>query len=153
MKYYHGSLNKIKNGEELISKESEGYTSCLEALEVEDLFEKHRPENKISRKTAVYLAENIKDIDNLGGYDDYVYEVEPKSGIAEKSDLSWYSDVSLFVGEVNIKESDITPEVFLMIKNYWNGTPSDNPVFEYRCTSSKIICDIDEKNKNMKIKL
>jgi hypothetical protein len=138
MKYYHGSKNKIKIGEELISKENDGYTSSKDVEKLESLFEKYKPKDKISRKVAVYLADSIDDIDNLGGYEDYIYKVDPK-GVIEKSDLSWYSEVGALMNDGDVDIKNITPEIMVMINNYWSGIPSDNYVFEYRCNSAKVI--------------
>lgn len=138
MKYYHGSINKIKIGEDLISKRDEGYTSYPEVEKLESLFERYKPKDKISRNIAVYLTNDIDDIDNLGGYDDYIYEVEPQ-GIIERSDLSWYSKVGGMIEDDQFDENRITPEMLIMIKSYWSGVPSDNHLFEYRCKSAKIV--------------
>lgn len=148
-KFYHGSIKNIKN-ETILSNDNieEKYTDSINVKSIEELFEKYKPKDKISRKTAIFLADNIYDIDNLGGYTDFIYEVET-TDIVEKSDLSWYTKVSILLDEEPIKNKKIKQ----YINNYWNGSPSENPCYEYRCKKVKIINEIDNLNIIKKKKL
>jgi hypothetical protein len=150
MIYYHGSKREIEDNTYIHSLKSTGYTSYKEVVELEELFEKYKPVDKISRTSAVYLVDNLDDIDNVGAYDDYIYEMEPVCNLVEKSDLHWYTAVSMEVGDYAIEKDNPSPKVLLMIKNYWNGTPSDNPVFEYRCYEALVVKNINQKDEKIK---
>lgn len=134
-KLYHGSQKEFKPGF-MLEPQSDGYTSLDSEKEIEDLFEKHRPKDKISRKSCVFLADDIDLIDPAGGYTDYIYDVIPKGNV-DKSDLAWYTDVFLHM-EDDYDEKDLLP----MIRNYWSGKEyknKGNSLFEYRAKSAKII--------------
>lgn len=128
MKFYHGTKTELNIGDYL-EKDRDGYTEYDEALSIERAFEVFKPENMISRKEALYVVGNTDDIDNVGAYDDFVYEVFVDD--CEKSDLSWYTELQLEMGDY-YELDELTPKAILIIKNYWNGIPSDNPVWEYR---------------------
>jgi hypothetical protein len=149
MKYYHGSLALIDNKTILFVPDNKvarsSYVDCDNVKNIESLFERFKPKNSISRHDAIFLSDSAEDIDNLGGYNDYIYEVIP-NGFVEKSDLSWYTMVS---GEAN--DSDNPDEmkegsIIKMINNYWAGIPSESPCFEYRCYSAIVFSEIDSLN-------
>jgi hypothetical protein len=141
MKYYHGSIDELPIGL-MLKSQKEGYTSDEVVQDLESLFDKYKPQNRISRKEAVYLADDPEEIDNLGGYNDYVYEVKPLDD-PEKSDLSWYSKVNSAMGDFFDINEELSEEVKEMLDNYWNGVASENPVWEYRVYNADIVLDID----------
>ena len=96
--FFHGSKNNLEIGETLISQEDTGYTSYEECISIENAFEYFRPEDKISRKTAIYLVDDPNIIEKVGGYDDYIYEIDPIGNI-QKSDLYWYNEVAKEMGD------------------------------------------------------
>lgn len=127
--FYHGTKKIFPIGFILLPQ-LDGYVH--QEIEIENILEKYRPENKISRFNSVFLVDNPDNVDFAGGYEDYIYKVQP-IGQIDKSDLSWYSDVSIYNTE---KENQI------YATNYWNQIPyknSDNSLWEYRCKSAKII--------------
>ena len=103
-----------------------GYTRQKEVSTIEKLFHENKPKNiLIDRFNCVFLADNVDDIDNLGGFTDFIFEVDIEDNIIEKSDLSWYTKAFLQLEEGNIegaRESAL---------NYWNGITLEG-VFEYR---------------------
>ena len=141
MVFYHGSIRELKNGLHLLAQ-SDGYVQSEsdEALEgFEDFMESLRPEDKISRFDAVFMADKIEDIDNLGGYTDFIYKVEP-IGEYSKHDLSWYSEASNYylVNDEKAKECAL---------KYWSGEPYDKKeesVFEYMVGSAITILLLNE---------
>ena len=139
--YYHGSDKKFDIGF-ILQPQTDGYANLESEKEIEDLFEKYKPKDKISRKNCVYLVSDINNIDMAGGGTEYIYFVDP-IGQIDKSDLTWYSEVySLYTEDT--KESLLVP----LIMNYWNGIqfkPKVNSLFEYRCKSAEII-SIEEEN-------
>ena len=120
--YYHGSIKPLNIGTILVPNLL-GYTRQKEVSNIEKLFNENKPEHiLIDRFNCVFLTDNIDDIDNLGGFTDFIFEVD---NIIEKSDLSWYTKAFLQLEEGNIegaKESAL---------NYWNGIILEG-VFEYR---------------------
>jgi hypothetical protein len=148
MKYYHGSIDELPIGL-MLKNQKDGYTSDEVVKDLESLFDKYKPKDKISRKEAVYLADNPDDIDNLGGYTDFIYEVNPLDE-PEKSDLSWYSKVGSEMGDFFDIDEELSENVKEMLDNYWNGVASENPVWEYRVYNADIDLDIDKPVTNLK---
>lgn len=133
---FHGSRKNFPIGFRLLPQK-DGYTSYQEVQNIENLFEKYKPENKTSRKLSVFLTDNVNKIDEAGGYTDYIYAVKPES-TPEASDLAWYSEADSLYDE----EESPSKELLNAIAMYWNGTPyhdSSKSNFEYRCKSSLII--------------
>ena len=131
--YYHGSQTEFKVG--FVLKPQNEYTSSPEVKTLEDLFEKHRPKGKLSRSKSVFLVDDPDLIDYAGGYDDFIYVVEP-IGKVEKSDLGWYTEVDTIMHD-DYDEADLLQ----MIRNYWDGVPyriAEHGLFEYRCGSAVI---------------
>lgn len=138
LKLYHGSTKEFEIGFVLKSR-PKGYTTLPDVKRMEDLFEKYRPEDKISRRNCVFMVNDIDLIDPAGGYLDHVYLVEP-IGEVEKSDLAWYTEVDILMSETHV-ESDLVP----LIMKYWDGEPytgSNYSLFEYRAKSAKVLKEI-----------
>jgi hypothetical protein len=140
--FYHGSYKKF-NDNFILLPQSDGYANLPSEKEIEKLFEKHKPKDKISRKNCVFLVTDINLIDYAGGFTDYIYKVEP-IGKVEKSDLSWYTEA---FGVLYSDEEDSNKfTIEECINNYWNSVPfiySSKSCFEYRCNSAKIITTIN----------
>lgn len=150
--FYHGSKNNLEINTILISQENKGYTSYEECLSIENAFEHFRPKNKISRKIAIYLVDNPEIIEKVGGYDDYIYEIDPM-GDVQKSDLYWYNEVAKEMGDFfDIEE--LTDKAKKCIENYWNSVESPDKNIEYRVESAIVRKEfkIEEINnlKNLK---
>lgn len=130
--YYHGSRRKFPDGFTL-TPQAIGYVH--DEKKVEDFVEKYRPPNKLSRFKSVFMVTDPEEIDYAGGYEDFIYEVMPV-GVVEKSDLSWYSEISVYLHEDNQVEPMIEAA-----KNYWSGVPFTDPkssLFEYRTSAATI---------------
>lgn len=133
--YYHGSIKPLKIGTILIPKHES--TMIHKGDILEEVLEKYRPKNKLSRFDAIFMVDNPNDIDNVGGYTDYIYTVQPGNKV-EKSDLAWYSEVEIILSEDRNNETGIK----LAAKNYWSGVQYYNKsmsVYEYRTESAKVI--------------
>ena len=128
---YHGSMSEFPIGFELLPQE-DGYVHDEGSKIDEDFLEKFRPSDKLSRFKSVYLIDDIDLIEDAGGYEDFIYEVS-YDYISEKSDLAWYSEMSM-AEDMDRKEE--------CAKNYWSGIifeELDYSLFEYRVPSAKII--------------
>lgn len=135
--FYHGSYQKLTEKSSII-KIQNGYTEEAEA-EFENLVNSLKPKHLISRTKALFICDDIENLDDAGAYTDFIYEVEP-IGQIDKSDLAWYSEAyCLFSDNVDI---------FLIkeyILNYWNGVTffnKEQSLFEFRCKEFKILKEI-----------
>lgn len=150
--FYHGSKNDLPIDTVLESTEDDGYTSYEECISIENAFEYYKPFDKISRKTAIYLVDNPECIEKVGGYEDYIYKVEPEGNV-EKSDLYWYNMVSKEMGDF-FEVEEITKQAQKYIENYWLGVESNNPTIEYRINKGVVTEEIELKDSlNKEIQL
>ena len=135
--YIHGSRKYFQAGFILLPQ-SDGYVHSTDTEEHESVFERYRPKNRLSRLNSVFMlsSNDINNIDNAGGYNDYVYKVEPH-GKVEKSDMGWYSEISRLI-DLDSNDS----ELITIVKNYWNGVPYRNrshSLWEYRAKSATVV--------------
>lgn len=138
IEFFHGSAKKLNIGTILVPQ-ADGYVNETSEKWLEELFEKYRPLNKLSRLKSVFICDDIDEIEAAGGYLDYIYKVKPID-IPEKSDLAWYTEVQL------LPETD-EYNIIKAIKNYWNGIQYHDiemSVWEYRTSAAKIIKLIEE---------
>jgi hypothetical protein len=142
LNFYHGSIKELEIGLCLLSQvngyvQSESEESCRG---FEDFMESLRPEGKISRFKAVFMADDIYEIDNLGGYTDFIYLVKP-IGEYSTHDLAWYCKARDYFGEgeeVEAKEYAL---------KYWSGEvyeKAEESVFEYMVESAEISVEVFE---------
>lgn len=143
--FYHGSRKKFPVGFVLLPQ-SEGYVNGEGAgqedfereahFRCEDIIERYRPVAAPKRSQSVYLVSDPEEIDYAGGYDDYIYTVEPHN-TPWKANLHWYSTL---YGECF---DDEEPEAALAEKlalSYWNAVPSgDHTLFEFLCTAATVV--------------
>jgi len=114
-----------------------GYTHQPHCRDIETLFESARPNHILhARGEAVFLCDNIDDIDNTGGYNDHVYLVDVEDNSVEKSDLSWYTKAREQLEDGDIEAAKQSA------KHYWKGTTLEG-VFEYRTDMATIIDKIE----------
>jgi hypothetical protein len=138
--FYHGSRNELAIGTVLTAR-SEGYVngSGMDDLEreahfrTEEILEQHRPTGANSRKTAVFMVIDPDDIDYAGGYNDYVYVVEPL-GPVTKCNLAWYSELYNHCFD-EVKEAEAAE----LAKRYWAAEPKDDgDLYEFLTTKARI---------------
>lgn len=137
-KYYHGSYDLLPIGT-ILKPHDKSYTK-INDVQLEEIMEKYKPKDKLSRYDSVFMVDDIDLIDSAGGSIDFIYLVEPLGKI-EKSDLNWYTEIDMITPEHNEKLEKKYAE------NYWNGIPYDDfdsSVFEYRTPLAKIIKLIEE---------
>jgi hypothetical protein len=128
--YAHGSGY---DGEELIARQM-----CEAGLD------RYRPTGAPSRKQAVFMCDNPDKIDLAGGYDDFIYEVEP-IGDVFKANLYWYSDLEGYCFHLAVEaEEPDENDVRRCAKGYWNCVPNDlgepgRDLIEYLAGTARII--------------
>jgi hypothetical protein len=139
---YHGSQRQFPLGM-ILSPQSDGYVTGHgddNAHQLtEQYIEKYRPANAIKRIDAVFACDNIDDIDNAGGYLDYVYTVAPIGKITI-CNLHWYSELYSYLCDDDIDEDIIKTHAV----NYWNATPTPNAVYEYLANYFKVLELVEE---------
>jgi hypothetical protein len=130
--YYHGSELEMNIGDAIFPNPN-GYTSSKCVSDLEDIFEKERPDDiEYSRKDCVLLCDCDDDIDNVGGNTDYIYGVDLEGGFVEASDMSWYTKASLQLSEGDIQGAKESA------RKYWSGDVYEG-IFEYRTDEAYIV--------------
>jgi len=134
--YYHGSQAEFPVGF-ILTPQPGGYAMLDEdgIAELEAILEQYRPPEKIARRDAVYMVRDPDEIDNAGGYLDFVYTVIP-IGNVEASDMGWYSELDMYCMDDTEKD-----EVRRLAEGYWSGKPfprDRGSLFEYRARSAEI---------------
>lgn len=137
--FYHGTHYLFNKGFKLKPKNKNKYTDSVNIKEVEDFFENEKPSDKISRRNAIFLCDNVDNIDNCGGYTDIIYTVEAKQ--TECSDLHWYSQACSYFENNNLIKAKEN------IKKYWSGELAEKELScpEFR-TREAFIIDVFELN-------
>lgn len=133
---YHGSWDPLDEGTALRPGFGGG---AIVDTELEALFEAARPEGLVPRREAVFMAADPDEIDALGGYTEFVYEVAP-GGPVTAHDLAWYSQAQahMAVGE--------DAEARRCADAYWSGTAfpeAARSVFEYLGTAATVGREVD----------
>lgn len=143
--FYHGSHKKFRPGT-ILRPLKTGYVHGTgfdknekpTHLRIEQFLESRRPENCVSRSQAVFVVDNLDDVYNAGGNDDYRYEVEP-IGPVTRCNLHWYSELGNGFSEMD------NQMIEMLAYAYWHATPSNKPsqdLYEYLVGSAKIIREI-----------
>lgn len=135
--FFHGSMNQLAIGL-FLCPQSDGYVQTTESQDLEELMESCRPDELVSRQDAVYFTSDIELIEPLGGYSDYIYEVEP-IGKYSKHDLAWYSEADRCL------MNDDKLGAMAAAKSYWSGEPYfdlSNSAYEYLCSEAEVLDDV-----------
>jgi hypothetical protein len=148
---YHGSKRRFRVGT-VLRAQRYGYAhaSGFPAFEkrvitmCEDFLEKFRPADAIPRRSALFMVDDPAIIDEVGGYEDYVYQVEP-IGPVTRCNLYWYSNLDGYCMNLDGRpdRADMY-DVAIIAKAYWAAAPNDldephRDQIEYLAQSAKII--------------
>jgi len=141
---FHGSQKQFPVGF-VLKPQLGGYAHLPDEdiARVEEIIERYRPPDKISRREAVFMVADPEEIDSAGGYDDHIYVVEP-IGEVEVSDLSWYTELSVYWIDMPEDEGRRLAEA------YWSGEPFRDParsLFEYRAREAEVVEEVDVDNQ------
>ena len=135
---FHGSYddeNIPEVGDTLSGREEEYEKDWQTMGYVYKRLEELRPEDCIAHKNAVFMCDNVQDIDNCGGGTDIVMIVIPYGDVF-RHDLSW-----LTLAEMALEEND-HEAIDSCIKSYWAGERNEG-VFEYLARGAFIIKSLD----------
>lgn len=145
--YFHGSYHRLTEGTILIPEKG-NFMGTFSQYEMDSHFklEQFRPSNFLSRNNAVYICQNIDDIDLAGGSTDHIYLVDP-IGKIEPHDVNWLSEIDLIMSvsfDEGTQEDEFTiNKVEQAALNYWHGIPHYNEsIWEFLVASAKIIREI-----------
>jgi 8-oxo-dGTP pyrophosphatase MutT (NUDIX family)/GNAT superfamily N-acetyltransferase len=133
VKLYHGTRAKLEIGT-ILTPQPHGYVNDPEVAQHEQIMENARPEGSLPRNQSVYMVADPDEIDFAGGYEDFVYEVEP-IGEVERNNMGWYSEVSMYEWD-NIADSRAVEAA----ESYWLGLDfPKSSIWEYRAPKAKIV--------------
>jgi hypothetical protein len=135
--YYHGSYDELPVGTVLTA--GADYEGTWGDSGFYQMLEQHRPSSSLAHKDAVFMAETPEDVDYLGGATDWLFTVKPAARV-ERHDQNWVTQMQCLLSEDHPADS---PEVLQVIQNYWDGTASNSPVWEY-LTPSAVIMAVEE---------
>ena len=148
IEYFHGSYDELPNGT-ILTPDKGNFMGTFSENEMDSHFkvEQFRPSNFLSRNNAIYLTQNIDDIDLAGGATDHIYLVEPM-GKTEPHDVNWLSEIDLIMSDAWDEGTQEDEETIEKVKNaalnYWNGVPHYNEsVWEFLVPSATIIREIE----------
>ena len=151
MRYYHGSENKLGVG--TILEPQKGYGSRWGDSLFFMVLEMYRPSGMLSHAKAIFMVDNLNDIDNAGGSTDWIYEVQPL-GKVEAHDLNWGSEIDSYIssysGRISFSMLDhelkqpehqkLRETLENLARNYWYGEEHyDEAVWEYLTPKARII--------------
>lgn len=142
--YFHGSVDKFPNGTVLLPEKGHMLQTKMDSHFKLEAF---RSPNFLSRNDAVYLAQDVDDIDLAGGSIDHVYLVEP-IGRVERHDVNWLSEIESIMTyareEGTIEDEETFEGIENAALNYWNGVPHYNEsIWEFLVPRAKIIREIE----------
>jgi hypothetical protein len=135
--FYHGSFDELAIGTVLEAR-PRGYVGSADP-DLENLFERVRPEGCIPRQQAVFLVADPDLIDAAGGYTDFIYEVEAVS--PRSHDLAWYTQAQILLDDGDI------PGAEEAARNYWDGVPypkRSSSLIEYLVRSATVVAEFEE---------
>lgn len=138
-KFYHGSYeNFFQAGDELCALPA-SYEKNWAGTGFYDVLEHYRPKDKLAHKHAVFMVDNIDDVDNAGAPTDAIYEVEP-IGDVQRYDMNWSTEISGIIA-CDGAEAWHTDRVKGIAEAYWSGLPypDRDSVWEYLAPRMKIV--------------
>jgi hypothetical protein len=137
--YYHGSGKKLPIG--TILRPDPNYVQNWGGNTFYQILEKYRPPNMISHRQAVFMCDNLEDLDLAGASDRFIYKVQPL-GIVQKHDLNWSSEIDVLTSDDDVDEETLKKAAM----HYWRGDPHYNEsVWEY-LTPYAVVVDLVEEN-------
>ncbi len=141
--YFHGSGIALPKGTILVPRGIEGWKNDPSHLKVEAF----RPHQFLSREKAVFMSQDLDELDLSGASTNHVYEVQPL-GPVQKHDINWLSEIDMVISELadgrDQEDEDVIEEIEKIAKKYWMGEPYDGEsVWEFLTPSAKVIKEVD----------
>jgi hypothetical protein len=154
-KLYHGTRKDFPIGF-ILKAQPDGYAygggeegaERLARMWTEQALEDARRRRGVARQDAVYMCAKIDEIDRAGGYEDFIYEVEP-IGPVTKANLFWYGSLESYCFHMAAEgEEPDGQDLRTMAANYWNCAPNDigethRDLIEYLAGSARIVARVN----------
>lgn len=133
--FYHGSYDAIDDGTVLKGR-GDAYEADWKHTDFYPVLERYRPETFVPHRDAVFLVDDIDDIDNAGGATEWVIEVIP-AGEVTRHDMNWSSEISCLLSDGHDAAS---PKVAEAAGNYWRGVEHpDGALWEYLAREAMVV--------------
>lgn len=134
---YHGSRKSLPVGT-ILSPRKRGYVQSKdpEVARTEAILERYRPAGTFSRYESVFMSEAMENIEQQGGYVDFLYRVEP-IGPTDVNYRAWHAEL-----EAVAWEDEDDPEAVQLAEGYWSGKPKPGARHdrrEVRATSARVV--------------
>jgi hypothetical protein len=144
-KLYHGSKKSFPVGF-VLEPQKDGYVHANSGDEfdaqikiTEQLLEKFRPSDQLSRYESVFVTTTPATIEYAGGSTNHVYVVEPLGPIFF-GNLYWYSQIENAAFDIDDYDPD---ELRSWAQNYWAAKPSgQSETYEYRTNKARIVKEV-----------
>ena len=148
----HGSSNELPVGTVLTPQP--GYGARWGEMLSYMVLEMFRPKDALAHDQAVFMVDNLNDIDNAGASTDYIYAVQPMGKVSQH-DLNHHSmiesafdsrefrDVNPSFLEQTLAQNPGAKQILQNLAlSYWMGDENEwgeDPVWEYLAPKAKII--------------
>lgn len=102
-----------------------------------DILERYRPSHLLPHREAVVLHAGLDALDNAEE-GEWLHEMEvPASAAIQRHDVTWANRIALLsAGEPERHTPSLIRDAAV---HYWNGTPSEDPVWEYLTTQAIVV--------------
>lgn len=139
---FWGSRSEFPLGETIVGRKITHHDA--ESKWVEKVFEQYRNAQYLNRNLSVFLVDSPDPdlIEKAGGYADHIYQMVPQGKI-ERNDVQWWAQVYSFALEFKHAEpgperAAILKQIAPLVENYFTGSASDQPIWEYRVRKAVI---------------
>jgi hypothetical protein len=136
--FYHGSAIGLPAGT-ILEPRKDGYVKSDDTYGIaatEAILERNRPTHCIPRHDSVFMADDIDNIEWMGGQTDFILRVEPV-GRVESNSLGWYEALELYTWN-----DDGDPMANWLAQGYWSGEMMPDARYnlvEYRAESAVVV--------------
>lgn len=147
--FLHGSLDELEPGTILTPR---GDAMAGVDSDIEDVLEANRPAQHPRRNAVIYMASDLRTLENVARAADYIYLVKPLS-TPLRLDGSWVNRIwTLFAqNEDDLDNPKIVAEASLYAQGYWSGKPcpayqpGHEAIWEYMASSAEVVSDVTDE--------
>lgn len=144
--FLHGSTNELEPGMILTPR---GNAMSGVDGDIEDVLEANRPGAYPRRNEVIYMASDLRTLENVARSADYIYLVKPLTPPL-RLDGSWVNRIwTLFAqNEDDIANPNIVAEAARCAQGYWSGKPcpayqpAHEAIWEYMTLRAEVVRDV-----------
>lgn len=143
--FLHASRADLPNGAIL----RPGGNNLLDG-DIEEVLEKNRPESKPSRHESVFMAPDMRTLEDLTVFTDAnIYQVTPSQPLV-RVDHEWINKLwRLFAEHENDMNDTVLVHANILARRYWSGRPaSGRPIWEYLAPAAVVDKRIQSLSEN-----